>query len=118
MFLRKKNFFKSARASAGGAFLGWRIASILTVGAMLGSALFSTWFIYSNIYTTISNSASIILLGTTPPTDAIDINALSAAQVNLTLKSARTEWPKKLRNIFNYADTAPTSTTSTIYEKK
>lgn len=104
-----------------GDYLGWRIASILIVGLMLGSAVFSIWFIYYNIYVTIANTASIVILQSSQKADTIDWNSFEQAQKNLLLKSDKTEWPKNIRDIFNYADIATTTTSTsakTKYEKK
>ncbi|OGH94180.1 MAG: hypothetical protein A2538_01430 [Candidatus Magasanikbacteria bacterium RIFOXYD2_FULL_41_14] len=98
----------------GGNYLGWRIASIIVVGTMLASALFSAWFIYHNIYNTIANSMTVVILGSSPYVEALDDTALQKARASLKLKNIVVTWPKNIRNIFSYPEIA----TSTIYDKK
>lgn len=99
----------------GGNYLGWRIASIVVIGAMLTSALASAWFIYYNIYTTIANTTAITILGSTQYIDAVNTEEFEKAHALLQTKSITTVWTKNLRNIFEYTDIA---TTSTAYEIK
>ncbi|OGH87813.1 MAG: hypothetical protein A3J93_05280 [Candidatus Magasanikbacteria bacterium RIFOXYC2_FULL_42_28] len=114
MSLSKKNpTARLKKIPVGNNYLWWRVTSIIVVGAMFGSALFSIWFIYSNIYTTISNTAAIAVWESTPSTDAVDITAYEQAQKNLLLKSTTTEWPANPRDIFNYADATTTTSATT-----
>lgn len=97
-----------------GEYLGWRIMSVLLVGAMAGSAFFSAWFIYNNIYITVTNAASIVILESTQKIEAVDWTAFEQTKQNLILKDEKTEWAKNVRDIFTYLE----NPTSTVYEKK
>lgn len=92
----------------------WRIASILVAGLILASALFVGFFVYQNIYTTLANTNTIIILESSLSVDAIDTKAYNQVAEKLALKKMPFTWPEKIRNIFDYVTINTTTPTSTL----
>ncbi len=92
-----------------GKYAHWRIISILIVGVMIGSAIYTTNFVYSNIYTTLSNANTIIVLSSSLGVDAVDIKNYNLAEEKKKRKAESFTWPTNPRVIFNYEIT-PSST--------
>ena len=80
---------------------------------MAGSALYTANFVYKNIYITLSNASTIIVLSSNLGVDAIDVKNYNLAEEKKTLKTQPFVWPEKSRNILNYDTKTSTSTTST-----
>ena len=96
-----------------GKYERWRIISILVVGLMLASALFAANFVYKNIYITLSNANTIIVLSSNLGVDAVDTKNYNLAEEKKAAKNNAFSWPKETRKIFDYAITVTTTTTTT-----
>lgn len=92
-----------------GKYARWRIVSILIVGIMVGSALYTADFIYKNIYTTLSNANTIIALSSNLGIDAVDVKNYNLAEEKKKEKAESFIWPENLRNVFNYEITPSTT---------
>lgn len=97
-----------------GHYATWRIASILIAGLILASTLFIGFFVYQNIYTTLANTNTIIILESSLGVDVIDTKAYNQVEEKLKLKKTPFSWPDKIRNIFDYVPTSTTISTGTI----
>lgn len=96
-----------------GKYNRWRIISILIVGIMIGSAFYTTNFIYKNIYTTLANANTIIVLSSSLVVDAVDIKNYNLAEAKKKEKATVFAWPKDLRVIFNYENTSSSTSSTT-----
>ena len=88
-----------------GHYRAWRLASIGIVGFLGLAVILTIYFIYNNIYTTLSNSNVILILSNSPQSDMIDVDAYEKAKEIIIKKQQAITIPSKLRNIF----TGPTS---------
>jgi len=107
--LINKNISANQIFGNAGKYARWRIISILTIGIMAGSALYTTNFIYKNIYVTLANANTIIILSSNLGIDAVDIKNYTLAEEKKREKTKNFTWPTNLRIIFNY-ETTPSST--------
>jgi hypothetical protein len=107
--LTNKNLNINQIFDSGGKYAHWRIVSILIVGIMIGSALFTANFVYNNIYITLSNANTIIALSSSLGIDAVDVKNYNLAEEKREEKAENFTWPENLRNIFNY-EVAPSTT--------
>lgn len=107
--LINKNLDINQIFGSAGKYARWRIISILIVGIMIGSAFYTTNFIYKNIYTTLANANTIIVLSSSLGVDAVDIKNYTLAEEKKQKKAETFVWPTNLRTIFNYEIT-PSST--------
>jgi len=98
-----------------GHYRAWRLASIGIVGFLGLAVIFTIYFIYNNIYNTLSNSNVILILSNSPQSDTIDVDAYEKAKEIIAKKEQITSIPIKLRNIFIYdeSNTKPPNTTTT-----
>jgi len=90
----------------------WRITSIIVMGFLGLSTLFTVSFIYNNIYDTITNSAIILSLNNEMPEDMLDLQLFETAQNLVKKKKITTTIPSDMRNIFLYGTGAATSTSN------
>ncbi len=100
-----------------GHYATWRILSICAVGLIMASTLFVGFFVYQNIYTTIANTNTIIILESGLSVDAIDAKAYNQVEEKLKLKKTPFSWPEKIRNIFEYASVGTTTTPASSTKK-
>ena len=84
-----------------GKYARWRITSVLIVSIMIVSAIYTTIFVYKNIYTTISN-ANVITELSSLESYAVDVNNYNLAEEKKIEKTKNFTWPINLRVIFNY----------------
>jgi hypothetical protein len=89
-------------------YASWRLASIIVVGILTIATLESVYFMYKNIYSTISNSTAIVLLGDAAGSQTIDIATFTRTEAILKNKIEPEIWPERLRNIFAYDETTST----------
>lgn len=99
-------------------FLGWRIAYLLVIGALLASGLLTVSFVYQNIYNTLANSYAIVILSTDLSMDRVDMNAFAAAEQAIARKNTGVDLPKNLRNVFLFGPVATSTPTTTATAKK
>lgn len=107
-----KNMTNNSRYTA------WRLASIGIVGLLSLAVLITIYFIYNNIYNTLSNSNAILVLSSSPQSDTIDITAYEKAKKIITTKQQAVIIPNKLRNIFSYGSEHSTPISSVSSTKK
>ena len=88
----------------------WRLINILILGLLLSGAMFTYYFIYQNIYSTIANANAIVSLRSNLNIYDLDLQAYEKAQTAIVQKKQLEEFPPNIRNIFYYK----TISTSTI----
>jgi len=98
--------------SGNGHYTNWRIISILVIGVMAVSAFLTADFIYKNIYVTLSNANDIVILSSHLSIDTIDLKNYNLAEERKKYKTENFTWPQNIRNIFNYAISASSTTTT------
>lgn len=94
-------------------YIRWRIVSIVVVGIMVGSAMYAASFVYKNIYVTLANANTIVVLSSNLGVDAVDIKNYNLAEEKKKKKMEDYSWPKDLRVIFKYENNFNTSTSTT-----
>ncbi|MEK7161051.1 MAG: hypothetical protein AAB724_03410 [Patescibacteria group bacterium] len=94
------------------AYLKWKITSIIIVGFMVASIIFSSYFIYLNIYRTLEDANTVVLLNTVASIDAINMPAYEKAESFLELKQSPVSVPKNIRNVFSYSSSASSHASS------
>lgn len=85
-----------------GRYTIWRVTSILTAGFLGAATILTVYFIYSNIYNTLSNSNAILILSSNVPNDIIDLQTYEKAKEAIANKNQVPVVPNNLRNIFSY----------------
>lgn len=108
------SFGKNSAPKATGSYLGWRIMSIVVFGAMVGSFIMSSYFIYQYIYRTLEDANSIVVLNSSLGLDTINKPLFLQAKKYLEFKAVHLTAPAKLRNIFVYVSTTPSHETPPI----
>ncbi len=114
MFLNKpiKLEFKSV-----GKYAGWRLLSIFLMGVLLTASLFTYYFIYNNIYTTLADANAVVALNSQIGGEAIDQAAYEEANALQLTKTSEFNIPTSTRDFFQNKDILmyeqTTSTTST-----
>ncbi len=88
-------------------YAAWRLASIGTMGILSLTIILTIYFIYDNIYNTLSNGNAIIILSNSPLSDTIDVEAYEKVKKIITKKQQTNSIPTKLRNIFYYGQEPP-----------
>ena len=101
MSLISNSHFLEAKSQ--GKYASWRVLSILVVGFVVFSALAVSYFVYQNIFTTLSNANDIVFLQSTAAIDVVDKKAYDAATKLITEKQSLTA-PSNTRNVFDYAN--------------
>ena len=85
----------------------WRLVNILTLGLLLSGALFTYYFIYQNIYSTIANANAIVSLKSNLNIYDLDLQAYEKAERAIAQKKQLEEFPANVRNIFYYSTNTP-----------
>lgn len=99
-----------------GKYAGWRLLSIVLVGLLLSTALFTFYFIYNNIYATMADANAVLILNTQLGGEAIDQAAYEKAVQLLAVKNTPFVIPTTTRDIFdNRTITMYEQTTSTSF---
>jgi len=86
-----------------GPFLGWRIASIVLVGAMAASIILTGYFMYQNIYRSLDDANTIIVLNAMDGFDSIDLTTFNKAKTQVQLKRDIPPLTARIRNIFDFS---------------
>lgn len=94
-----------------GPYLGWRVGRLLLFGLLGGSLMVSSYFIYLQIYRTLADANSIVVLASSPELVSFDFESYQQTEAALETKEALRFLPPTLRNIFQYA---PTTTTTSL----
>jgi len=89
------------------------LTTILTLGIMAGALLYTFYFIYNNIYTTLNNARTIFILNNELQMETLDIKSFYEMEKIIESKNNQQALPKEIRNIFYYGVDNTTSTTST-----
>ncbi|HSR89406.1 MAG TPA: hypothetical protein VLK22_03385 [Candidatus Udaeobacter sp.] len=87
----------------------WRLLKIIIIGILVYGAMFTCYFIYQNIYSTIANANAIVALKSKAGGYDLDLQAYQKARTAITQKNHLEEIPTNVRNIFYYI-TATSST--------
>jgi len=99
------------------AYIQRRVLSIVTVGLMAGSILVSGFFIYQNIYRTLSDANVVILLNSAASIDAVDVTEYDKAEQLLALKHTPLAIAANARDIFMYDYSTSTVSAATSTKK-
>jgi len=83
-------------------FLIWRVIYMATIGVLVAGAIFTFSFIYQNIFTTLNNAYSIIILSSELGMDTVDVPAFEKMEKIIKSKGGHVAIPNNLRNIFDY----------------
>lgn len=70
------------------------------IGGMLASIIGSGYFTYVNIYRTLEDANTIVVLNSNEQLDTINMKAYDKTQELVRLKTGTTIIPKQLRHIF------------------
>ncbi len=90
----------------------WRLAHILCYGFLAAAAGIVFFFIYQNIYATLSNAYTIGVLASQAEIDAVDIEAYDSMRQILRDKTRPIAIPTGLRDVFIYYATSTPAETS------
>ena len=104
---------KEAFLSKQGKYTNWKILALLINGLLLGSIIWSVYFLYQYAYTTLNNADAIVILNSNLGVDIVDNRSFTAAENSIKLKKDLPDIGNKSRNIFYYGNEITTSTTST-----
>ncbi len=92
----------------------WRLLNIVLLGLLISGVMFTYYFIYQNIYSTITNANAIVSLRSNLNIYDLDLPAYEKASAAIKQKMRPEEIVPSIRNIFNYntntstyADTNP-----------
>ena len=91
----------------------WRLVYILIFGILLSSVLFTYYFIYQNIYTSVANANAIVSIQSNLNIYNLDISTFEKAAAAIDKKQVREEFPANTGNIFNYNNSPVVSPIST-----
>lgn len=92
----------------------WRLINIIILGLLISGAMFTYYFIYENIYSTIANANAIVALRSNMSIYDLDLPAYEKARAIISRKKQLEEFPPNVRNIFYYgATTSVYANTST-----
>ena len=87
----------------------WRLLNIVIIGLLISGAMFTYYFIYQNIYSTIANANALVALRSNLDIYDLDLQAYEKANTAIAQKKHMEDIPLKIRNIFYY------NTTTSIY---
>ncbi len=90
-----------------GPYLAWRIASIVVIGAMAGSVLLSSYYIYQNIYRTLVDATTIVQLNASMGFENIDLEMFNKDKSLIALKKTPGTLTAHARNIFAFVSSTP-----------
>lgn len=91
----------------------WRLLNIVILGLLVFGAMFTYYFIYQNIYSTIANANAIVSLRSNLNIYDLDLEAYEKAQAAIAQKKHLEEFPPGIRNIFYYTTTTSTYANTT-----
>ena len=80
----------------------WRLLNIVMFGLLVFGAMFTYYFIYENIYSTMDNASAIVSLRSNLNIYDLDIPAYEKARAAIAQKKHLEEFPANIRNIFYY----------------
>jgi len=80
----------------------WRLLNIVIFGLLISGTMFTYYFIYQNIYSTIANANAIVSLRSNLNIYDLDLKAYDKARVAIGQKKQIEEFPANIRNIFYY----------------
>jgi len=80
----------------------WRLINIVIFGLLISGSMFTYYFIYENIYSTIANANAIVSLRSGLSIYDLDLQAYEKARAAITQKKQLEEIPSNIRNIFYY----------------
>jgi len=81
----------------------WRLLNIVILGLLVFGAMFTYYFIYQNIYSTIANANAIVSLKSNIHIHTLDLPAYEKAEAAVKQKRRLEEIPSNIRNIFYYS---------------
>lgn len=81
----------------------WRLINIIIIGLLISGAMFTYYFIYQNIYSTIANANAITSLKSSVNIYDLDLQAYEKARNAIAQKTQMEGFPSKIRNIFYYS---------------
>ena len=94
----------------------WRIVNILIVGLLVSGSMFTYYFIYENIYSTIANANAIVAIRSNLNIYDLDLQAYEKARTIIKQKKLLEEYPLNVRNIFYYnTNTSTYANTNTAH---
>ncbi|MBI5729375.1 MAG: hypothetical protein HY983_04030 [Candidatus Magasanikbacteria bacterium] len=97
-----------------GPYAKWWLASFAFFGILLSSAIASSYFIYLNIFRTLDDAHSIVILNSGLAINSVNMESYQQATRALELKEKTSTIPKNIRDIFSYGpETASSTPTST-----
>ncbi|OGH69069.1 MAG: hypothetical protein A3I29_01310 [Candidatus Magasanikbacteria bacterium RIFCSPLOWO2_02_FULL_44_11] len=94
------SLIKGLTLKTNAAYLPWKILSITLIGGMLASVIVSGYFMYVNIYRTLDDANTIVVLNANEQLDTINRKAYDKAQELVRTKNESIIIPKQLRQIF------------------
>ena len=94
------SLIKGLTLKTNAAYLSWKILSITLIGGMLASVIVSGYFMYVNIYRTLDDANTIVVLNANEQLDTINRKAYDKAQELVRTKNESIIIPKQLRQIF------------------
>lgn len=80
----------------------WRLLNIVILGILVSGAMFTYYFIYQNIYSTIANANAIVSLRSNLSIFDLDLQAYEKATAAIAKKKHLEELSPNIRNIFYY----------------
>ena len=80
----------------------WRLLNIVIFGLLFSGAMFTYYFIYQNIYSTIANANAIVSLRSNLTIYDLDLQAYEKATAAIAQKKHKEEFSSNIRNIFYY----------------
>lgn len=80
----------------------WNVLRLVLLGTLAGSVIVSSYFIYQNIYQTLNEVNSIVILNATTDIDIVDIDAYEKAAAIIALKNQAVAVPADVRSIFAF----------------
>jgi len=90
----------------------WKLIYLFAIALILSSTLYFAFFIYQNIFNTLSNSYAIGVLGGGASIDIIDNRSYDTAREAVNAKGETPPPPAKIRNIFINQQKNATSTSA------
>lgn len=97
----------SSRLSWRNSYTFWNSLSLVLLGAMAASLLISTFFIQRNIYQTLDDANSIVVLSASPDIEVVDIALFEQIERVRSLKNVVRPVPPNLRYPFQYVSSSP-----------
>lgn len=104
MSTKKLNFIVAYKGRYG----FWRLLNIIILGVLVFVAMFTYYFIYQNIYSTIANANAITSLRSNLNIYDLDLPAYERAQIAIAQKNHLEIIPNNIRNIFYYSTATST----------